>query len=253
MEQKSKARIREYRQRHDQKRGSAHDRGYDQAWAEARLWYLRQPENAFCACGCGKPSECVDHIEGFNGPSDPKRLDPLNFQAMTIACNSQKAVMYEKDHRIRDDLSAGGRGAIKKMLRLAAYRAELIERRDGVCKLSQPTKKRYVVCGLQASGKTTWVKQNAKQGDLIWDMDSAFSALGFDRADRPDEMIQTMIGIRQLLEDHLMETPGRGACMIVHDPQEAGLVADRIGAELVHCRVDEKERLYRLSLRNDGR
>lgn len=125
---RTKPRKRDHRT-YDKKRGSAHERGYDQAWEECRRWYLNQPENVFCACGCGQPSECVDHITGFKGPSDPRRLDPLNLQAMTLPCNSRKAARYERDRQIRVDLTPDERREVEAMLEAARVRYEAIEAR----------------------------------------------------------------------------------------------------------------------------
>lgn len=124
----TKPRPRDHRT-YDSKRMSAHERGYDDVWEDCRNWYLSQPENVFCACGCGKPSECVDHIEGFKGPIDPKRTDPLNLQAMTLPCNSRKAARYERDRQIRSDLTNDERREVGAMLEAARVRYEAIEAR----------------------------------------------------------------------------------------------------------------------------
>lgn len=114
---------------YDKERGSAASRGYDQTWQDLRGWYLRQPENAFCACGCGLPSECVDHIEAITGLDDPKRLDIRNLQGMTKACNTRKNIRFEGGYGRKPDDSEEGKRMIQHWLQQAAIRAERIEAR----------------------------------------------------------------------------------------------------------------------------
>ena len=81
------------RQRYDQQRGSAHERGYTYRWSKYSKWFLRQPENVFCKLqllGCTNLSECVDHIDPVNGSSDPKFWQPENHQGACVHCNSVK-------------------------------------------------------------------------------------------------------------------------------------------------------------------
>lgn len=81
---------RERRALTDAKRPSAAARGYDAGWARYRKWFLRQPENVLCACGCGRPSEEVDHIIPVSGPEDPLFWQGSNHQGLTRACHAAK-------------------------------------------------------------------------------------------------------------------------------------------------------------------
>ncbi|MBR0764139.1 HNH endonuclease [Bradyrhizobium japonicum] len=45
----------------DRLRPNANDRGYDSKWRRESTAFLAQPENRFCACGCGRLADCVDH------------------------------------------------------------------------------------------------------------------------------------------------------------------------------------------------
>jgi hypothetical protein len=65
-------------------------RGYGRRWQKLRQWFLIQPENVLCACGCGRQAEVVDHIEPVSGPDDPRFFDPDNLQALTAACHNRK-------------------------------------------------------------------------------------------------------------------------------------------------------------------
>lgn len=61
--------MREYRQRQDRERGTAHERGYDARWRRARAVYLR--EHPLCVrCereGRITPATVVDHIVPHKG------------------------------------------------------------------------------------------------------------------------------------------------------------------------------------------
>lgn len=86
-------------QRYDKERGTAASRGYTYRWQKYVKWFLRQPENAFCKLqlfGCKNISQCVDHIDPPDGPSDPRFWDPCNHQAACIHCNSTKGHRYMK-------------------------------------------------------------------------------------------------------------------------------------------------------------
>jgi 5-methylcytosine-specific restriction endonuclease McrA len=45
----------------DKRRPNADVRGYDSKWRRESKAFLAQPENRFCACGCGRTADCVDH------------------------------------------------------------------------------------------------------------------------------------------------------------------------------------------------
>ena len=80
--------------RQDERRGSAHSRGYTSHWAKYSKWFLSLPENQFCKLhidtGCAQVAQCVDHIDPPNGASDPRFWDRNNHQAACIHCNSVK-------------------------------------------------------------------------------------------------------------------------------------------------------------------
>ena len=77
----------------DQRRGSAHERGYTSKWQRYSRWFLHQHENVFCKLqlpGCTNLAECVDHIQPPASPDDPLFWKPTNHQAACIHCNSVK-------------------------------------------------------------------------------------------------------------------------------------------------------------------
>lgn len=78
----------------DKRRPSARHRGYDARWQREAADYLARPENRFCACGCGKSANMVDHKRAHKGDM---RLfwDRANWQPMNHRCNSRKAASRE--------------------------------------------------------------------------------------------------------------------------------------------------------------
>ena len=63
---------------YDDRRGSPADRGYGSEWRALRARVLR--EEPFCRCGCGDPSEEVDHIipKSQGGTDDRSNLQGLS-------------------------------------------------------------------------------------------------------------------------------------------------------------------------------
>ena len=102
---------------YDKARGNAAERGYDSQWRKLRDWLMKQPEFVMCACGCGRPARCIDHIDGFNGLDDPLRFDLRNLQPLTISENTAKAKTPPTN------------AALQRMRDTAVERAEAIERR----------------------------------------------------------------------------------------------------------------------------
>ncbi|OKO88056.1 HNH endonuclease [Bradyrhizobium sp. NAS80.1] len=65
----------------DRLRPNANDRGYDSKWRRESKEFLARPENRFCACGCGRIADCVDHKIPHRGDMklfwDRKNWSPL--------------------------------------------------------------------------------------------------------------------------------------------------------------------------------
>jgi 5-methylcytosine-specific restriction endonuclease McrA len=49
------------KQEADNRRPSASRRGYDSKWQRESKAFLALPQNRYCACGCGRLADCVDH------------------------------------------------------------------------------------------------------------------------------------------------------------------------------------------------
>lgn len=193
-------------------RPSASERGYDWDWHLLRTAWLR--DHPLCvACGAvGRvtPAALVDHVRPITeGVDDPLRMDPSNLQSLCRPC-----------HKGKTDVDQSG--AIGR---------------------------RVVVCGLPGAGKTTYVRELALPGDLVWDWDAVKATLGFGR-DRRDESLDAMLGeaLSGVIR-HLQRTPHESAWIIVCDPQRARAIADQVRGSSVHLVVDEQERQRRLAAR----
>jgi 5-methylcytosine-specific restriction endonuclease McrA len=77
---------------------SASRRGYDKAWEALRAELIREASRQAAVAGelwprcalCGNPMRGeihADHIEPFNGPGDPRRLDPANVRLVHRRCH----------------------------------------------------------------------------------------------------------------------------------------------------------------------
>lgn len=73
----------------DQRRGTARERGYTAEWERESKAFLALPENRFCACGCGRVADMVDHKRPHKGDMQ-LFWDRSNWQAMKRGCHSRK-------------------------------------------------------------------------------------------------------------------------------------------------------------------
>jgi 5-methylcytosine-specific restriction protein A len=100
----------------------------------------------------------------------------------------------------------------------------------------QRSMNKYVVCGTPGSGKTTWVRQRAQRGDLVFDADYLVSTLFttplHEAVDFGFPMVERL---RETVIDWLLNYPDRKAFIIQSDRDAAQRTAERIGAELIDC------------------
>lgn len=83
---------------YDARRPTARERGYTSKWETESKAFLAKPENRFCACGCGRKANMVDHIV-------PHRNDKSlfwrrsNWQPMASSpCHSSMKQKQERAH-----------------------------------------------------------------------------------------------------------------------------------------------------------
>ncbi len=125
----------------DGKRASSSVRGYDRRWRRLRAAKLRQsPLCELClATGRTEPATVVHHLDPVDD-GNPVLCALDRLESNCLSCHSK----------------GEGWGAAMSRQRVG----QQIE--QGIVMV-----KRYVVCGPPASGKTTWVEQRRKPGQLL--------------------------------------------------------------------------------------
>lgn len=102
---------------------------------------------------------------------------------------------------------------------------------------------RWVVCGAASAGKSTWVQERAKPGDLVWDLDAVASVVAYKgveiprekRGQLPTPVVKALMAMRAALVDWLAVNALRGVdvYVIVTRRARAERIAELIGADLV--------------------
>lgn len=83
---------------YEARRPTARERGYTSKWSRESKSFLAKPENRFCACGCGRVADMVDHITPHKGDAS-LFWRRSNWQALASSpCHSS---MKQKQERAR--------------------------------------------------------------------------------------------------------------------------------------------------------
>ena len=202
----------DHRKGSEQQRGSASSRGYGARWRAIRkAWIASHPfcgdrlsgasaEHSLCASqGNMILGEVVDHI--IPHKQDQHLMwSEANFQTLCTTCHNRKT---------------GNEGGI-------VYKKTLGHR--------------TVIAGAPGSGKTTWVKQHARPGDLVFDLDAIASTVAMlPTFPRPQRVVDAVLAMREGLLSYLIEDTEVTAFIIVTDPKEAQLIAEQIHASVHYC------------------
>lgn len=115
----------------------------------------------------------------------------------------------------------------------------------------------YLVYGPPLSGKTSFVQEQLRRGDIVVDMDRLYAAVTMlPEYDKPDSLLANVRGIHNLLVDNIKTRYGKwGSAWIIGgyaDRYKREKMADSVGAELVFCNVSKEECLRRLAV-DEGR
>lgn len=198
-------------------RATARQRGYSHAWDDYSSDYRKQhPICAECERqGRVTPAHVVDHIIPHKGDHD-LLWNPDNHQPLCDkrGCNCHG---FKTANELTRD---------KHMI--------------------------TVVCGEPGSGKTTYVEQHAKSGDIVWDWDKVAHVMTglpmHTLHDGTQRHLQAMfVALCRTLESFHC---GGNAWLIVTDPTTAAAIAARVQGRVHRCVADEGERQRRLSARN---
>ena len=202
---------------YDDRRGSSAQRGYGYAWQQLRAEVIAQ--EPICRVCRIAPSAEVDHILPLKrGGSN----DRANLQALCHACHVTKT-QREAPRRTMHTHVRQERSMAPVTL----------------------------VCGPPGSGKTTYVREHARPGDLIVDVDALWSAVsGLDWYDKPDALLPFVLAAREALIRRLAQANSiRHAWVITAGASsyDRDQYARRIGAHVVVLEVDADECLRRIA------
>lgn len=111
-------------------------------------------------------------------------------------------------------------------------------------------KRVYIVWGSPLSGKTTAVREMARYGDIVLDMDQLWQAITLlPKYSKPDNCRFNVFALRDNLLDQIKTRYGQWYDAYViggyPDKSERDRLAQTLGAELIYCESDKAECLRR--------
>ncbi|CZT34619.1 hypothetical protein GA0004734_00016360 [Rhizobium sp. 9140] len=86
----------ERKARHDLRRPSSRDRGYDATWTREAKAFLARPENEFCSCG--SPATLVRHVLSIRR-APHLRMNKSNWLAGCARCNARDAAREQQKEK----------------------------------------------------------------------------------------------------------------------------------------------------------
>ena len=109
----------------------------------------------------------------------------------------------------------------------------------------------YLVYGMPGSGKSTYVQQYARRGDLIVDMDLLYQAVsGLPMHNKPDVLLSNVYALYDLLLDQVKSRYGKWYNAFIvggfPDRWQREKLADDLGAELIFCDATREECINRI-------
>lgn len=116
----------------------------------------------------------------------------------------------------------------------------------------------YIVWGSPMSGKTSYVSEVAKYGDLILDIDKLWAAVsGCSEYEKPNRIKENVFALRDLMLQMIAERKGYWHTAYVIGgyalPSERERTALRLGAECIYIESTKEECMLRLEQCADGR
>ena len=125
-------------------------------------------------------------------------------------------------------------------------------------KLAYSHRQVFIVHGSPLSGKSSWVKENMNEGDLIIDIDNIWECVsGCDKYIKPNRLKSIVFSVRDNLLECVKYRKGKwlNAYIISSLPfkNERERLADQLGARMVHIDTDKEVCIKRLYDNPDGR
>lgn len=110
----------------------------------------------------------------------------------------------------------------------------------------------YIVCGPPGGGKTTWVGERRRWGDVVVDMDALFAAAtGLEWYEKPEALVKLVLEMQETMLRWIERNPGRftNAWIITGGQRLASRMrlASRLGAEIVVLETPPDECLRRIA------
>lgn len=147
----------------EQRRGTTTERGYGTQWQKVRRNILMT--HPLCT-QCGQPADDVDHIIAISRGGAV--LDADNLQPLCRSCHNRKT-------RRESRMIAGG-------------------------KMGSEKTNAIIVCGPPGAGKTTYVQQHQRWGDLVVDVDALLAAMsGMSWYDKPAGLLPVCLDVRDFI------------------------------------------------------
>lgn len=192
-------------------------------WKDCREYIVKK---YFGICAeCGKPGEEVHHIEF---------LTPQNINNPDVVFGENNLVLLCKDchfkkHEATNPLSNN----FKKKKRYTTNNTYFDEE-GNLCKV-----KTYIVYGAPASGKSKYVRDHKKEGDLVVDLDLILQSISMEsKANIPDNLLDVAIGVRDYLYSRIesKSVDSRNIWVIgtLANKKEREALRERLDAELIH-------------------
>lgn len=125
-------------------------------------------------------------------------------------------------------------------------------------KLGHTGQEVFIVYGAPLSGKTTWVKDNASEGDLIIDIDSIWQCIsGLPRYKKPNRLKSVVFKVRDELIDCVKYRLGKwNNCYVIGGyplQSERERLIKELGAREIFIECSQDECMARLDNIDDGR
>lgn len=209
-------------------------------WRAIREFIFKK-YHGLCA-ECGRPGEEVHHIEW---------LKPTNINNPEITLGEDNLILLCKDchfniHRKTNPLTKN----FKKKQKLTSD-GTYFDEEGNLCEC-----KTYIVYGAPASGKTSYVKEHKKEGDLVVDLDLLMQAISMeDKSNIANNLLDVAIGIRDYIytriEDKTVDSKNIWVIGLLPDKSQRQELEQRLKAELVFIDATLEECIDRAMLDED--
>lgn len=173
-----------------------------------------------------------------------------------FSTDTSQLIAHHKEHLTDENLKDPAVAVDPANIEILCPHCHALEHRDkGFIK---KRKQVFIVYGSPLSGKTTYVRQNMEEGDLVIDLDAIRSAISFAPLyNTPSPLNKTAFALRDFLYDQVRIRAGdwTTAWVISGLPRkdERERLAARLGASLILMESTAEECKKRLFEADDGR